>query len=264
MEQRLERLERLVGPRIRQTREMQTPEGTRRDPSTRDGGSYGMLNIPGYDLGIISSHGGIPVFSSLALRWIQERTGDPNAFKAAYSAHASDSSAPPVRYRPGPELPSRTAVESCLALFSSSPLRLVWPVVDIDSFQQTIQLAYTSPETRLLEVRIAKLCVLVFVAFLSVLEPVHTSVVSLDPKACAKQARDSLLSVLDQPTVEGLQAAITLVSTRNFFMWRANAVPVNILWLFRGTSIGIHAPFSGLPMSIQPWRPPKAGFGTAA
>lgn len=210
MEQRLERLERLVGPRIRQTKEMQTPEGTRRGPSTRDGGSYGMLNIPGYDLGIVSSHGGIPVFSSLALKWIQERTGDRDAFKAAYSTHAPDSSAPPVHCRPGPELPSRTAVESCLALFSSSPLRLVWPVVDVDSFQQTIQLAYTSPETLLLEVRIAKLCVLAFVAFLSVLEPVHTSVVSLDPKACAKQARDSLLSVLDQPRVEGLQAAITL------------------------------------------------------
>ncbi|KAJ3544621.1 hypothetical protein NM208_g2957 [Fusarium decemcellulare] len=180
--------------------------------------SYGRLDISGCGLGNISSHGGVPKFSATGLGWIREKTGDPHAFDAAWSerVYTPDLQASSTPLQAATDFPSRNTVERCLDVFSTSPLRLIWPVVDMTAFPRMIQLAYTDSEHLRVEAQTAKICILAFVAFMTILHPALVSGGAFNPRDCAKQALSTLFFVVEHPTLESFQAALTLAMYYDF------------------------------------------------
>jgi hypothetical protein len=217
------------------------------NPVATDGVFYGRLWFAGHDLGDISSNSGIPVFSDDGLQWIRERTGEPRPFAtleryfrrpwadqmyapAAVAAAAArmsqspgtttSSASPPARPPDAPrdprtQLPSKALTERYFSIFCASPLRLIFPMVDEVLFRHTIDLAY-EPSVEIpppIEVVGARCSVLAFLSILTLLESEQTAALPVNADQCAALVQDSLLAVINQPTVDGLRAAYMLVSS---------------------------------------------------
>ncbi|ORY72148.1 uncharacterized protein BCR38DRAFT_331904 [Pseudomassariella vexata] len=164
-------------------------------PARSPGASFGKLHFAGYHLGGICSHNGIPFFSTDGQEWIKTRTGTSPAFSTLcalgppwqnqqHVQQALLSSASSL------ELPDRHIVDEYFAVFRSSPFRLVFPVVDIVLFRDTIELAYEPCEGHLsAEPIIAKACVFSFLAIMTLLEATAESTAKVNSDACAAKAQ---------------------------------------------------------------------------
>ena len=197
--------------------------------------AYGGLHFAGFNLGDISSLSGIPIFSGEGLKWIAERTGETSLFEGVYdtpqdhpSQGISDQSyvmggqlQQPDRFRSPTllPLPPKTSAQRLLQIYRSSPLRRIFPAVDIHTFEETIDRAYLFDGTdgaaaganALINLS-ARACVFAFASFLSVLEMDQMPVDCAKAESYAAEAQDLLFHVIAQSTVEGLQAAVMLVS----------------------------------------------------
>ncbi|KAI9151305.1 putative epoxide hydrolase [Paramyrothecium foliicola] len=169
------------------------------------------MHFAGFDLGDLTAQIGIPQFCKDGLQWIQDKTGADALFREFYQVEGLScpaTEAPSLQPRNNTRMPSKSIADDCLHVFSSSPLRKVFPVVDIDDFQATINHAYDSGNpSRALR---AKACIQAFSAFVTVLEPDKTPLKLSDAGACIHDARGSLIDSLAEPSVEGLQAALML------------------------------------------------------
>jgi hypothetical protein len=176
---------------------------------------YGGFYFAGCDLGDISSHDGIPIFSDRARRWIELLAGT-EAFSNGKDPGEEVKSAPIydriTATKSWDALPPRSQIETCFAIYQGSLVRLVFPVLDPILFHRTIDLAYEpDPYCRGTDIVNAKVCILAFVALVSVLEPEKIQSLSGHAASCALMAEQLLLSALSEPTINGLQASIMLV-----------------------------------------------------
>ncbi|KAF3764090.1 hypothetical protein M406DRAFT_346418 [Cryphonectria parasitica EP155] len=190
------------------------PSSSASSPDPSAAASFGKLHFAGYQLGDINSFQGIPLFSSDGRRWIQERTGSKPAFPSLVAPLWQNEQhiANQVAIAPisGLALPARKVVDAYFQLFKSTTLNLVFPVVHIASFQETIDLAYSQPQpTESIEVLDAQACVF---SFISVIHFFEGSIedAPVDPELCVAKAQQLLPRILLQSTVTSLQVALML------------------------------------------------------
>ncbi|CAK7227032.1 hypothetical protein SEUCBS140593_006441 [Sporothrix eucalyptigena] len=108
------------------------------------------MHFAGYELGKISSHCGIPLFSAHGREWIKAQAGEDvgSQILSFVEAPRSGGSLTPSLLAgyalagSSLDLPPRPVVERCLDAFRLSPFRLVFPVVDHVLFPETIDAAY--------------------------------------------------------------------------------------------------------------------------
>lgn len=188
-------------------------------PPSHGGIFYGSLYFAGCHLGDVSSRNGIPIFSDEGRKWVQDRTGETAALEGGQELSEMDLDFAQNKlsdlailggHNSAAPLPTKATAQSCLDIFRASTLQVVFPVVDLSTFQDTIDRAYeeTAESTR------AMVCVLSFISFLSLLEPQKTAELLPDVEMYATKAQQLLLLTMAEPTVEGLQAALLLVRNR--------------------------------------------------
>ncbi|KKA25228.1 C6 transcription factor [Rasamsonia emersonii CBS 393.64] len=184
------------------------------------GRGFGKLHFAGYNLGEISSHNGIPLFSPEGQEWVQSRTGEKATFEKLcafgppwQNQHRFYTASIPAdfqRLQASVELPDRKIVEEYLSIYRSSIIRLVFPFIDPVLFQETLKLAYESQQAPMpAGAASAKACVY---AFLSVVSIFNLDGVSLlvDSEACSVKAQCFTPQLVQETTIDGLQTSIML------------------------------------------------------
>ncbi|KAK6062577.1 C6 transcription factor, partial [Seiridium cupressi] len=174
-------------------------------------GSFGKLHFAGHYLGEISSYNGVPLFSKEGRRWIQTRTGQLAAFPRLEmplwhnQLHIHNSIVSPASNF---ELPDRRVIEEYFSVFSMTPIRFVFPIVDSVLFRDTVAAAYEpggklpSPDHAT-----AKACVFSFLSIVSLMET-SLEATPIDSDACALKAQYLLPQVLVVASVDALQVAL--------------------------------------------------------
>jgi hypothetical protein len=174
------------------------------------------MHFAGFDLGDETAQIGIPTFCKDGLRWIQDKTGASNLFEDVCQARGLHyQKIQPALNNPNNVMlmPSKAVADLCLQVFSTSDLRRVFPLVNINAFKGTISEAYDFGR-RSVSLR-AQACVQAFAAVLALLEPERISISTSEAEIYSCAAEGSLVEVLAQPSIEGLQASLMLVCHRS-------------------------------------------------
>lgn len=187
----------------------------------------GRLYFAGSTLGFINSPYGIPLFSTEGQRWIQSKTGQTGSFDKLYyldppsqrSRRVLPLNSPPGIKLSDPviELPDRKLIEQYVSIYSSSPIRFIFPVIDPDLFKETLDSAYDpSPEKIHSSIVIsAKGAVLAFLSFITIFGLDRSLPLPIDIRRCAETAQCYVLYTPAGVTIDHLQATIMLVSDRS-------------------------------------------------
>ncbi|KAL1962343.1 hypothetical protein VTN77DRAFT_9756 [Rasamsonia byssochlamydoides] len=228
--ERIERIEKLLTSNL-------TPEAGTRPPTHQHtiaaaqvsppvikqhpfGPCFGKLHFAGYNLGEISSHNGIPLFSSEGQKWVQSRTGERATFEKLcafgppwQNQHRFYTASIPAefhRLQGSVQLPDRKIVEEYLSTYRSSIFRLVFPFIDPILFQETLRLAY-EPRQAPMSVgsASAKSCVYAFLAVASLFN-LDGATQLVDSEACSVKAQCFTPQLVQETTIDGLQSAIML------------------------------------------------------
>ncbi|KAL0937299.1 fungal specific transcription factor [Colletotrichum truncatum] len=205
-----------------------TPEATQaralEPPAWASGATVGKMHFAGYYLGDISSHNGVPFFSSDGQEWIRSRTGEDASIQTLFALGPLWQTQHPVpihlgaylHSNSGRELPDRTVVEEYLALFRASHFGLFFPLIDHTLFLETIELAFQPSETPSLETITAKACVFAFFAVLSLFQVQWKSTPEIDGEACAGAAQNLIPIILQETNITGLETVFMLSLYRLF------------------------------------------------
>ncbi|OAA59704.1 c6 zinc finger domain containing protein [Niveomyces insectorum RCEF 264] len=191
--------------------------------------AFGEMHFAGYELGNISSHFGIPLFSVHGREWIKARTGVdvgsrilcPRNTRPGMHHMMPSMLAGFVPPSNNLDLPPRPVVERYLDTFWKSKFRLVFPVIDQVLFAQTIDAAYEKrghagmddyeAAVTSLNPITAKASIFSFLAVLAVarfefrgLRP------GIDGDACASKAQHLVAFVLHETNVAAMQTVMML------------------------------------------------------
>ncbi|KAH7316979.1 hypothetical protein B0I35DRAFT_434347 [Stachybotrys elegans] len=169
------------------------------------------MHFAGFDIDDITAQVGIPVFCKDGLRWIQDKAGASKLFEDMYKTrYQQHQAAPPLVSQPGEamKMPPKSIASLCLQIFSTSPLRRVFPVINITDFKTTLEQAYDFGK-RSISLP-AQACIQSFTALVTLLEPGKIPLTSTETELYSHEAQVSLIEILVQLRVEGLQAALML------------------------------------------------------
>ncbi|KAI0973459.1 hypothetical protein F4678DRAFT_477913 [Xylaria arbuscula] len=161
----------------------------------------GAFHFAGCNFGIASSFDGLPVFPQ----------GQAHSFPAVSKQYHSVLGSLI-------ELVPKESAESCVRVFLGSSLRGIFPILDTHLCYSTLRLAYQGLPTQNSwhDVESARTWIVALVALLSSLEPQKIAPLGIDARLCAAQAERSILTVLANPNLDGLQATIMLGIYRDF------------------------------------------------
>ncbi|KAJ9144064.1 C6 zinc finger domain containing protein [Pleurostoma richardsiae] len=186
--------------------------------------SFGKLHFAGYQLGEISSHCGIPLFSVHGREWIKSRTGE-DAGSEILGLSGAPRKGPPIvpfslrqfeQSATNLDLPPREVVETCVEAFRASHYKMVFPTIDTVLFQSTIDLAYRpqQDESPSLDSISAKACIFSFLSVISVgrLEFGHRLAPNIDGDACAFKTQHLMPYALQETNLVTLQTLVMLPS----------------------------------------------------
>lgn len=114
------------------------------------------------------------------------------------------------------ELPDLSITQECMDIFLTSPVCLVFPLVDITLHLKTISNVYHPLQSRLSDGftnrNASKASIFAFLAFCSTIDMGITSRISVDGEAYAAEAHRLLPGFLrETPTLDGLQSLLMLV-----------------------------------------------------
>ncbi|KAL2012449.1 hypothetical protein VTN00DRAFT_5167 [Thermoascus crustaceus] len=182
---------------------------------------FGKLHFAGYKLGDISSYNGIPFFSAEGQQWVQSRTGQTVTFEKLCAfgppwqnqrSQDWNTALMELQMQGQWELPHRCIVEEFAAVYRTSVMRLVFPIIDATLFSETIKVAYYQPQASYyIGNASARACIYAFLAFASVLNMHGKTLPAVDSEGCALKAQCLLLQVTQETaTVDGLQTVIML------------------------------------------------------
>lgn len=187
-----------------------------------------QVRFAGQSLGSINSYSGIPVFSPRGQQWLQSRTGEtatseklcslglpwlnpiqPCREYLHLSSHSTGKGMKPVI-----DLPDKEVVKECAKSYNSSGISLVFPLIEWTLFQETIRLAYDSPQTPYSPyVQCAKASIFAFIAFAYRANVRCSSITDIDIDGCALEALRSMPHIVEGPAnLDGLRAILMIVS----------------------------------------------------
>ncbi|KAF4547734.1 Fungal specific transcription factor domain-containing protein 6 [Elsinoe fawcettii] len=174
------------------------------------------LHFAGQHLGSLSCYYGIPIFSGDGRSWVRSRTGDDFAFTPdsvrTLSFHHTDLNlaitADVFNY-----LPEQHIVEAYIAAYATSPLVGIFPLIDIDTFPETVATAYGHTQHPQWRVVVARFCVCSVMTFLSAVInrvlKLNVPYVELDRLAKTSYALFNRWSSFP-PTIDALQGCMAL------------------------------------------------------
>ncbi|CAK7201707.1 hypothetical protein SEUCBS139899_004417 [Sporothrix eucalyptigena] len=180
-------------------------------------GASGDMHFAGYELGKISSHCGIPLFSAHGREWIKAQAGEDvgSQILSFVEAPRSGGSLTPSLLAgyalagSSLDLPPRPVVERCLDAFRLSPFRLVFPVVDHVLFPETIDAAYVQ-KTSLGQLA-AKASIFAFLSVLAAAGAEFREMLpEIDGDECAAKSHHLLSFVLFESNIAVLQTMVML------------------------------------------------------
>ena len=183
------------------------------------------VHFAGHSLGSFNPYNGIPVFSPRGQQWVQSRTGetvaaeklcslgplwlDPNK-QGTKPVHLNE----PTRQQ-AVGLPDKDIVRKYAAFYNSGSISLVFPLMEMSLFEETLRLAYDQPHPPYSpQVECAKACIYSFSAFASIANVQRSPLSDIDTEGCALEAHRLIPHILEgPPTLDGLQTLIALVSS---------------------------------------------------
>jgi hypothetical protein len=179
--------------------------------------NFGKLYFAGHNLGELSSYNSVPKFSDEGQNWIRERTGVDARFE-----QISDFSPPQqmrdFEYAEKPHdartsldatsLPEKSVVEHCISVYNSSILRLIFPIIDVFLFSETLNRAYGSVYQ---DSYGAVACIWAFLSVVPIFAFNDLGSPLIDNEVSALKARIFMSRIMDDNTIDGLQAVGMLV-----------------------------------------------------
>ena len=186
------------------------------------------LHFAGRELGAISLLTGIPFLSSEGREWIQARTGQSvstdklSPTKTPWEkerAQSSNTVLMKLYHQNTFELPDWQCVRMYHEAYKrSAVMRRIFPVIDVDLFEDTMVTAYQASHSHFsVGQASARACIIAFLAFVSRLPPVKdqlkgSAFAFVDHEALATKVELLLTQVLQEPaSLEGAQAVTMLV-----------------------------------------------------
>ncbi|PTB81652.1 fungal-specific transcription factor domain-containing protein [Trichoderma longibrachiatum ATCC 18648] len=187
----------------------------------------GQVWFSGQKFAAVCSRNGIPHFTSLGEQWIYSRTGLWPRFHneditSPFASEVSDLGPSPASTLNVPKgqttqpqigtLPDKSITLALLDSFEKSDFRLVFPVVDRELFDETIRLAYDSPdENPPIHVIGSKACVLAFLTVASHHFRDQAVAKLVDTDGCARQAQLLISDFIDDASLTTLQVMVMLL-----------------------------------------------------
>ncbi|PKS10105.1 hypothetical protein jhhlp_001855 [Lomentospora prolificans] len=196
------------------------------DRSTVQDVSFGQIHIEGCHVGHISTHYGIPVFSSKGRKLIFALSGEEPAFDEEKPGPNTG-----LKRRAGPLaptgvgfddldarlLPPRQFVETIFQTFIKSAESLVFPFIDRVLFADTIRIAYEPVPGDLSEERLAEIaCLFAFISLSRGFENFCKDSSRIDSDAYASRAQTILDATLEDMNMTLLQTALMLLMYHMF------------------------------------------------
>ncbi|PYI14703.1 hypothetical protein BO86DRAFT_302907 [Aspergillus japonicus CBS 114.51] len=190
------------------------------------GSSSVALHFAGRELGVFNLFTGIPLLLPEGRQWVQAKTGQ----NVSFSRLVSSVKTPWERQRAfnydalmmasttenAFELPERHIVESYFNMFSSSLMRLIFPVLDPVLYRETINAAYEQPHGLISHERASvRASIFAFVAFASLIPPpeyeLQRGLAPIDNEAYIVKAQYFVPQILQETSsLEGLQVITML------------------------------------------------------
>ena len=184
---------------------------SRKVPRHLPGAPLGGFHFSGSHLGGVYSYNGIPFFSDEGEKWIQTRAGSASTFRTLSATKLPWQQRKQRQLSAVPldddlELPDRSTVGAYFSVFCNSALKLVFPIIDVDSFESTISQAYdTRQNSQLLDVISAKACVLSFMSIVVLMQGKLEPYPTVDSEQCAAQARRLIPDIMLEANCASLQ-----------------------------------------------------------
>lgn len=174
--------------------------------------SLDQILYSGNNFGIVCPQTGFPHFTQQCEEWVHSRTGQWPRFEYN-SDFVRTSSSSSLLSSSKIQLPKRWVVQLLFEEYSNSDLILVFPVVDIVLFKDTIALAYSTNHHAQRDQLAAKACVYAFLAIAGNHCPSSKATAFFDCNACAKAAQYLLLECTKVVDIIILQTILMLVGT---------------------------------------------------
>ncbi|KAF2229884.1 hypothetical protein EV356DRAFT_365272 [Viridothelium virens] len=117
----------------------------------------------------------------------------------------------PLTSPPNIQLPDRSVTEDCVSDFCASFIRLVFPVIDVRLFKNTIELAYSqSTATARTENAIARHCVYSLLCMVSLFEVNNKLSPETNIRSCMDKTQSYIPHFIREATIDALQTLIIL------------------------------------------------------
>jgi hypothetical protein len=183
------------------------PPKTARCP---DNASLGQIFFAGHNYGILCTRTGIPHFSAHCEEWIHAQTGQWPRFHFPPFRESKPSwvSLSPVDLA---ELPERWIVDSLFDDYIRSDFYLIFPVLDLVLFRDTINTAYADSDISSLDSISAKANVFAFTAMACIRFPSNKASSHVDAENYSKRAQIMLSECFEDASLTALQTFLSLV-----------------------------------------------------
>ncbi|KAJ5666636.1 transcriptional regulator family: Fungal Specific TF [Penicillium macrosclerotiorum] len=225
---------RSVSPNLAQIPDDNTTASNSPSASTSTSSNQFMFSAPvgvhfaGRELGVISLLTGIPFLLPEGQKWIQSRTGQMIASdkfsptRVPWEKERGHSSNALLVNMPNQslfELPDYRIVRVYFEAYrKSAVMRRLFPVVDVELFEETISAAYHQPQSTFRPGQAStRACIMAFLAFICRLPPVKEQVqicdrlAPVDHDAFASKGQFLIAQILQEPAdLDGLQAVTML------------------------------------------------------
>ncbi|PGH05822.1 hypothetical protein AJ80_08270 [Polytolypa hystricis UAMH7299] len=223
--ERMERLEKALIETLVEQKDIPSPPYTNQSSGTGpllqispSCPSSGRIHFAGFNLGFISSFGGIPFFSKEGQDWVRSRTGESIALDGLLQHIPTWHKQREILYQSPPcgqDLPPRAVLQQYVEVYWSSFIRRVFPFVDTVMFNKTIDLVYQNSGHAS-----SRACVFAFLAFMSNFRWHDMSLPEIDGNAYEVEAERLFQVLAREPvTLDGLQTVMMLAT---FHMYTAN------------------------------------------
>lgn len=175
-----------------------------------------IIYFAGWEIGNLQAK--VPYLLPEGHQWIVSQTGLVVPFPTSQHAPWENSRpATPAGIDPSPNLPTKALLKSALAVYTSSPMHQIFPIIDPPLFSRTVEAAYShasSPQTGCHSARACVLTFMVLVSSLNHLDPnYHDAKLPAIPReAYIAHASALLPAIIQGPlNLDAVQATMALV-----------------------------------------------------
>ncbi|RAK81355.1 uncharacterized protein BO72DRAFT_444417 [Aspergillus fijiensis CBS 313.89] len=194
-------------------------------PRSKSGLCFGKIHFAGHYVGDLNSYNGIPSLSLDGQEWVQARTGEDKRFNSLWPSQPQRPTPQPFSsfshalhgYAGVPDLPDRSIVDQYVQQYFSSFIRFIFPLIDSLLFKETVDLAYSPCQgPPPVEIISAKMCVMAFLALMSMILRPQDNLPAVDADVYAVKAQNLLPQIMNNVSLSTFQTMLMLTMNRVF------------------------------------------------